>query len=195
MARSAANDPLEKFRFIMSWSEGTSSEPTALVRAGFHDVQMPKRTTTKGTYREGNDIDVPQVFPGLSSMEDVVLSRGVISAVATNFAAATELYRWMSAVHKPGTGIAGYVGAGTSTSAPAAARGLNSYRTEITISMLDRQGAVVRRWRLYQAWPTNFTPGSDLNAAEDGDKSMESLTLCFEDFQELSAPAGAAITF
>lgn len=186
MARSAANDPLEKFRFVLSWSEGTSSEPTALVRAGFHDAQMPKRSTTKGTYREGNDIDVPQLFPGLSSMEDVVLSRGLVgNADGTQ---ANEMYKWMSAVHNPSSGHTSNDDARNSTSAS------NLFRKDVTITMLDRAGAPARRWVLYQAFPVNFAPGSDLNAAEDSDKSVESLTLAYEDFQEvtLAAPEAAA---
>lgn len=178
MARSAANDPLEKFRFVLSWSEGTSSEPTALVRAGFHDAQMPKRTTTKGTYREGNDIDVPQLFPGLSSMEDVVLSRGLVGNVGGE--GANEMYKWMSAVHNPSTGHTSNDDARNAQSAS------NVFRKDVTITMLDRTGAPARRWMLYQAFPVNFTPGSDLNAAEDSDKSVEALTLAYEDFQEVT---------
>lgn len=185
MARSAANDPLEKFRFIVSWSESTDSEPTALVRAGFHDVQMPKRSTTKGTYREGNDIDVPQVFPGLSSMEDVVLSRGVVGNV--DGLASNEMYKWMSAVHNPSAGHGSNDEVRDSSSAS------NLFRKDVTITMLDRAGAPARSWILYQAFPINFVSGSDLNAAEDSDKSIESLTLAYEDFQEVALVTPVAV--
>jgi phage tail-like protein len=182
MARSAASDPLEKFRFIIEWSTGT--EKTALVRAGFHDVQMPKRTTTKGTYREGNDIDVPQLFPGLSSMEDVVMSRGLVPYSSTS----NELYQWMSSVHNPSAGHATNDDVRDETSAS------NEFRKDVTIKMLTRDNKVARQWVLYNAFPVNFVAGSDLNAAEDGDKSLESLTLAYEDFKELETtetkPAG-----
>ena len=36
----------------------------------------------------------------------------------------------------------------------------------------------------YNAFPVNFTPSSDLNAGEDGEKAMEQLTLAYEDFRE-----------
>lgn len=175
MARSCTVDPLEKFRFAVSWTAGNGSESTALVRLGFHDIQMPKRSTTKITYREGIDPDINQLAPGLSSMEDVVMSRGVIITDANN-----ELYKWVSAVHNPTTGHVGR----EALSARAANAASSEFRKDVTIQMLDREGNVARQWTLFQAWPSNFVPGSDLNASEDGEKSMESLTLSYEDFRE-----------
>jgi len=182
MARSSKVDPLEKFRFAISWSSSGDSEKTALVRLGFHDVQMPKRATTKISYREGIDPDINQLAPGLSTMEDVVMSRGVIIEDAND-----EFYKWMSAVHNPTTG---HVGREALSARPANAAAAN-YRKDVTIQMLDREGNVARQWTLYNAWPSNFVPASDLNAGEDGDKAMEQLTLSYEDFKE-EDPGGSA---
>lgn len=190
MARSASNDPLEKFRFTISWTFSadpiTGDESTQLVHAGFHDVQMPKRTTTKGTYREGNDIDVPQLFPGLSSMEDVVMSRGLVPN-ATGTSTQVEMYKWMSSVHKPSVGHSSNDDIRPSDSAK------NVFRKTVTITMLGRDGTAARRWKLYEAFPVHFTPGSDLNAAEDSDKSIEQLTLAYEDFQEVNVNTDIAL--
>lgn len=176
MARSAKVDPLEKFRFAVSWSAGNGSEGTALVRMGFHDIQMPKRSTTKVTYREGIDPDISQVSAGLSSMEDIVMNRGVIIEDANS-----EFYKWISAVHKP---TAGHVGREALNARGKA--GLNDYKKDLTIQLLDREGNVARQWVIHNAFPINFVPGSDLNAGEDGEKSMESLTIAYEDFKELT---------
>ena len=177
MARTAASDPLEKFRFLVSiaYKDKNDTEVT-WSRAGFHDVQMPKRTTSKIMYREGHFPDISSLSAGLSTMEDIVLSRGVITETNSDF------YKWISAVHAPtaGFGDADFKGA-TST---AGAKNSSSYRADVTITMLDRSGTSVRIWKVYNAFPTHFVPGSDLNAAEDGEKSMESLTLAYEDFQE-----------
>ena len=175
MARSSTVDPLERFRFKVSWSSDGSSESTALVRLGFHDVQMPKRSTSKISYREGIDPDINQLAAGLSSMEDVTMSRGVIIADAND-----ELYKWMSAVHNP---TSGHVGREALGGRPAQAAAAN-YKKDVTIQLLDREGNVARQWTLFNAFPTNFVPSSDLNAGEDGDKAMESLTLAYEDFKE-----------
>lgn len=175
MARSSVVDPLEKFRFAVSWTAGDGSEGSSLVRLGFHDIQMPKRSTTKINYREGIDPDINQLSPGLSSMEDIVMSRGLIIEDANN-----EFYKWMTSVHRPTSGHISRAALAARNPDAAAAE----YRKDVTIQMLDREGNAVRQWTLYQAWPMNFVPGSDLNAGEDGEKSLEQLTLAYEDFRE-----------
>jgi phage tail-like protein len=144
---------------------------------------MPKRATTAIAYREGIDPDINSQSAGLSSMEDVVMSRGVIITDAND-----ELYKWMSAIHNPSTGLVGR----EALSARPANTGANKYRKDVTIQMLDREGNVARQWTLYNAWPSNFVPGSDLNAGEDGDKSLEQLTLKYEDFREENPGAATA---
>lgn len=182
MARSAINDPLEKFRFLVDFVLPDGSVP---VRTGFHDIQMPKRTTSKILYREGADADVNSVSAGLHTMEDVVMNRG---SLANDGAIANDFLKWASAVHNPTTGQTSYV---TPT---VTASGANAYRAEVTIKMLDREGQVVRKWKLHQAFPTSFIPGSDLNAGEDGEKSLESMTLAYEDFQEIQVVAPGSET-
>lgn len=175
MARSSIVDPLEKFRFAVSWSTDGDSEGTAIVRLGFHDFQMPKRNTNEINYREGIDPDINQKAAGLSSMENVTMSRGVIIEDANN-----EFYKWVSAVHNPTSGHEGRESLAARRSDAAAA----NYRKDVTVQMLDREGNVARQWTLFNTFPIQFTPGSDLNAGEDGEKSMESLTLTYEDFTE-----------
>jgi len=182
MARSSTADPLERFRFTLNWSADASSEGTAAA-AGFHDIQMPKRSTNVGNYREGIDADINQLFAGLSTMDPITLSRGLLALNDAN----NQLYKWMSAVHNPSAAVPG----GTARPANAAAA---DYRKDVTITMLDREGGIARRWKLYNAWPSNFVPGSDLDASEDGDKSLESLTLSYEDFQEVKAAGTPAVS-
>lgn len=167
MARTSAQDPLEKFRFLVIWDNGQT-------RAGFHDCQLPKRTTTSIGYREGTFADASQYSAGLNTFEDVVLSRGVISAAVE---AKGDMYNWITQIHNPATNP------GTVSAGPT---GGDVYRKDITIVMLDRDANYARAWKLYQCFPSHFVPGSDLSAAEDGDKSMESLTLKYEDFAELA---------
>lgn len=188
MARSSTLDPLEKFRFLVDFSlpAPAAGPAVAVLRCGFHDIQMPKRSTNKVLYREGHEAAINSKSAGLSEFEDVVMTRGLIGA---DGATANDFLKWAKAVHAPGAGNAGYGAA--EGSAAATTQASNDYRGDVTIQMLDRAGTIVRAWKLHQAWPTNFVPGSDLNAGEDGEKSMESLTLCYEDFQELAVAAGA----
>ena len=201
MARSSTTDVLEKFRYIVSFSATGSDDPTDMGRAGFYTVQMPKSTTTKIQYREGNDPDIYSLSAGLTTMEDITLEQGLLIASAQSAspgnARLSPMYKWMSAVQGKTAGIDGYDGAsgkragvaGTTQVAGTPVAGPNSgekYRKTITISVLDRTGKVARKYELYNAFPVAFAPGSDLAAGEDGDKMLQSITLGYEDFKEIA---------
>jgi phage tail-like protein len=187
MARCSSYDPLEKFRFRLSWTNSDGSETTPSPRAGFHDAQLPKRATTSIIYREGIDPDINQKSAGLSNMEDITLSRGLLPGrTSDGNAPQRDLYLWMSAVHKPTSGH--FKRAGHPGRLPDSAA--NKYKKDVTIEMLDREGSVARKWVVYNAWPSNFVPGSDLDASDDGEKSLESLTLSYEDFKEIDVISG-----
>jgi len=186
MARSANADALEKFRFLVTWTNNGEDDATPLIRLGFHDAQLPKRATNVITYREGVDPDISLKSPGLSTFEDVVLGRGLLAYAQS--VAGREFYEWMKSVHNPTSGLKKRDAADLARASDAAS---NNFRKDVTIKMLDREGVTVRQWTLYQAWPTNFVPGSDLDAGEDGEKSIEQLTLAYEDFKE-EDPSGAA---
>lgn len=184
MAKSAVQDPLEKFRFLISFiGEG---EATSQDRCGFFSAQMPKRATNKITYREGDDPDIFSQSAGLSTFEDILLERGVIPYSQNGSA----LYQWMSANHKPGNvpkgpGVKGNVSTRPSDEAS------NNYRKDIKITVLDRSGNPAKVYEIYNAFVVNFVPGSDLNAGEDGEKLMESITLAYDDFKEKNPSTGA----
>ena len=183
MARAADNDPLEKFRFQVAL---TLPDSLTQLRAGFHDVQMPKRSTSKIMYREGDHPDISMISAGLNSMEDIVMSRGLLAKErvtgADSSTSGDDFYRWMSKVHNPTAGVNVL---GVATPNPVGPSGKNDYRATISISMLNREGQVARKWELYNCIPVNFVPGSDLNASEDGEKSIQSLTIAYEDFKEV----------
>lgn len=200
MARSATVDTIEKFRFGVVWLSpagtpgaleinGNSVDNTALLqsselaKAGFHDVQMPKRTTNKIQYREGNDPDIYSVSAGLTTMEDIVLSRGLVSS--TTF---REIEDWAHLVHASGDTTSTLTYNQSRSKRPT---GSNDYRKEVLIFMFNRDGSVARAWKLYNAFPVSYVPGSDLNASEDGEKSLEQLTLAYEDFHQLTVTGGA----
>lgn len=168
MARSAKVDALEKFRFTVSFD--------GLTRAGFHDVSSPKKTTNKGTYREGNAPDNMQLFAGISQMEDVVMSRGV----TTN----QDFYEWSKLVFDPEKLPSGQPNVQGSGVVPLGSS--MDYRKDLTITLWHRDGKPAKQWVLYNAFPISFEPGSDMNATEDGEKSMEKLTVGYESFVELS---------
>jgi len=191
MARSSIKDTLEKFRFGMAWgaiptttTQVAGGTPTSIInlsalgKAGFHDMQLPKRTTNKIMYREGNDPDISSISAGLSTMEDIVLSRGVLASES----AFKEMYAWAQLVHSSNdtTSALGY-----NLNKTKLATGNEAYRKDVWIWMYTRTGTIAKAWKLFNAFPVSFVPGSDLNASEDGEKSLEQLTLTYEDFMEV----------
>lgn len=196
MSRSATQDPLEKFRFAVNWGADTTDEldvngaeqplTSPVAKAGFHDVQIPKRSTTKVAYREGVDPDVSSQSAGLTSMEDIVLSKGLVPDAA-DFA---EFSAWVAQVHSGGDTTA-KLDATVDRARPKT--GALVYRKDVTIWMYNRSGEIKRVWKLYNAFPVNYVPGSDMSADDDGEKSLESLTLGYEDFIEILPGAGGTI--
>src|SRR5690606_25307965 len=152
MARSATVDALEKFRFLVEFlSPVGAGEATPQDRAGFFEVGMPKRSTNKIQYREGDDPDIFSLSAGLSTMEDITLTRGLIKFASNGSA----LYRWMSAVHKPGNLPPSYSNK-SATKFRAADEAKSEYRKDIKITILDRAGNPARVYELYNAFPVNF---------------------------------------
>jgi phage tail-like protein len=191
MARSSSADVLEKFRFGVTWlvpgAEVTELDVdgksivvsnTINLKAGFHDVQMPKRNTNVVQYREGLDPDIYSKSAGLSTMEDIVLSRGLIK----DGDAFSEFAAWATQVHSSGSTDTRLAYNRDKTKL---ATGDDVYRKDVLIFMFDRVGDVARAWTLYNAFPVGYVSGSDLSASEDGEKSLEQLTLAYEDFLEV----------
>jgi phage tail-like protein len=181
MARAADNDPLEKFRFQVS----VSFTSGGFSRLGFHDIQMPKRSTNKIMYREGHQPDVSMLSSGLSSFEDITMSRGILAKEAIGLTGQDDFRAWASRVLPQGV----LAKADLSQASSPTEYGVNEYRAEVTVTMLSREGKPARTWKLYNCFPTNYVPGSDLNASEDGEKSIQTLTLAYENFEEITPPA------
>lgn len=170
MARTSSKDPLDKFRFkvtILSAATGVTGV------SGFATVQLPKRTTSKISYREGIDQDIQFNSAGISTMEDIVLTKGITTG-------SSFFYDWVKTVHKATAG-----NPNTAYEPADATLDRNSYRCDLQIEMLNRQGVAQKTWKVYNAFPVQFTPGSDLDASADDSKSIASLTLAYDDFEEV----------
>lgn len=202
MARSSTNDPLEKFRFEIYFlissndleegveikdkdgkvlDKGTVTQGTAL---GFMSVQMPKITTNKISYREGDNlINVSSLSPGLSSTEDIALTKGIIKGPASSL-----FYTWASSIHGGGDTTADFNYLDTQDKSSITENVFQ--RKHIRIVMKDRTGKPARAWDVYNAFPVQFTPGSDLDATADDAKAIESLTIAYESFNERTVTDG-----
>ena len=193
MARSAANDPLEKFRFritiltldpslvgaVETLSSATSSSfsnPTLRVftRAGFNKVTTPKVTVKEINYRENIDNTRFIKVPGLSNYEPITLSRGVTGN--------RDLYDWYRLVNEE---IAFLATAGELTrDAQYTIPQSEYYRKDVVIEVLNREAKPIKAYYLFNCWPTGYSPGNNLDAQAE-EKLVEELTLTYEFFLEL----------
>ena len=194
MARSSNSDPVEKFRFRvtvisldlnvtsgletvagLSGGGGFFKENLAVFsRAGFSSVSLPKANVGEITYRENIDNLRSIKVPGLVKYDPVILTRGV----TTN----RDMYDWYRLVNQD-LALLSVAGELTKDVQFSPAQSEN-FRKDVIIEVLDRAGNPSKAWYLFNAWPTVYAPGNDLNASSE-EKLIESLTLTYEYFLEL----------
>lgn len=194
MARPSSKDPLEKFRFRvtvialdlsvtggldtvagLSGSGNFFKEKFAVVaRAGFSQVSLPKASIGEITYRENIDNQRSSKIPGLVKFDPVTLSRGVTES--------RDLYDWYRLVNDELALLS--VANELSRDSSKVPLQSDNFRKDVIIEVLDRQGEPTKAWYLFNAWPTVYAPGNDLDASSE-EKLIESITLTYEHFLEL----------
>lgn len=205
MARSAVQDPVEKYRFrvtvisidlsLSALADGVgavgNNQFGVITRAGFSSVGLPKVNVKTINYRE--NIDNPRFLkmPGLVTYDPITLSRGVTGS--------KDLYDWYRLVNDEMAlmAVAQELGRDSRFSPKQSAR----FRKDVIIEVLGRdegvgstpglfgedQGSseaqVVKGWMLFNAFPVGYKGGNDLDALTE-DKLIEEMTLDYEMFIE-----------
>ena len=197
MARSATEDPIEKFRFRFSvisfdLNAGSLIETAAnagflntsvdgrslfklLSRSGFSEITLPKSVMKVFTYRENIDAQRFVKNPGLASYEPISLKRGVTKN--------RDLYDWYRLVNEEMAllAVANEL-AGNYKFTPTQS---GHFRRDVVIEVLDRKGEPVKGWYLFNAFPSSYKGGDDLNASAQ-EKLVEEMTLDYEFFLEFA---------
>jgi phage tail-like protein len=173
MARSAIFDPLENFRFRVSFLNTAGQE--TLTKAGFSQAGLPTASTGEITYREGTYRDTMEKSSGLTTYGDITLSRGVTSE--------QDFYSWLQQHKKSASNVRGSDGAFTAADTRPTDDAQNDYRRTIIITILGRDSTPVKRWTLYNAHIAEYVPGDTLDASSEA-KLITSLTLRHEGFEE-----------
>jgi len=183
MARSSTQDPVDKFRFKVSFFEGDQTltswdspgiSQSDIIRSGFSDITLPQSRVKEILYRENLDPNKHRKIAGLVTYEPVILRRGVTKN--------REIYNWYKKVNND---IASLSTANTLVTAfnfPPFLR--TDYRRDLLIESLDRSGETVRAWFIFNAFPLAYRGGDGLNA-QTNEKLLEELTLTYEAFFEL----------
>lgn len=111
------------------------------VVAGVSKVSALKRTTEVVSHREGGDISTPRHSPASSKFEAITLERGITFA--------PEFEAWANLVYSTeGDGAVSLAG----------------LRKDILIEMLNLQGTVVKSYRVFRCWVSEYTALPELDA-------------------------------
>jgi len=114
-------------------------------RAGFMTVSGLEDETETREYREGGDQSSVRKLAGLTSYSPIVLEMG------STFD--TELWNWRQKVKREGA---------------------QGNRKSISIIQQDEARREVKRWQVYEAWPSKFTgPEFDASSSDTAVESVE----------------------
>lgn len=173
MARSASFDPIDNFRFQVSFL-GSDGQET-LTKAGFSQCGLPTASTGEISYREGTYRDTMEKSSGLTAYGDITLSRGVTEE--------QDFYNWLQLHKKSAANVRGSDGAFTAADTRPTDDASNEYRRTIVITVLGRDSQPVKRWTVYNAHIAEYVPGDGLDATSEA-KLISSLTLRHEGYEE-----------
>jgi phage tail-like protein len=133
-------------------------EVEGLGRVGFAKASELSVEVAKVEHWEGGSV-IPTKVPGRLTFSDLTLERGATTD--------RSLYDWLSEVVSISAGFIGL-------SDPA-------YKRSLDLVQLDRDGMTIRRWSIYNAWPTKFVAGDWDNTADE--VLIESVTLTYDYFE------------
>lgn len=150
------SDPLRGFKYQVFLSGNLSFS-----RMGFQSIKGLKMQTKETEYREGGDNLTTRKLPGITKFPNVTLTRGLI--VGDN-----DIWTWASTVF----GVSNF-------SQPSAG---GSFRNNMTINLMNRDGTAARSWTLYNAWVTEYSPG-DFDAEKEA-IFLNTVIICHEGFNE-----------
>jgi phage tail-like protein len=109
--------------------------------AGVSKISSLKRTTELVNHREGGDPSSDRISPGRTKFEPITLERGVTHD--------PEFEKWANLVH--------------STQGDAAIS-LKDFRKDMIIELLNLQGMVVKAYKVYRCWVSEYQALPELDA-------------------------------
>lgn len=148
--RSSIMDPLLTYKFVVSWEVGGSLQ----VVAGVSKIGPLKRTTESVGYAN----EPGPVIPGQTKYAEIELERGIIFDVAFE--------RWANKLWEYG-----------STATLGSEVSLADFRKHLRIDVLNQAGQIVRRYDVFNCWPSALTLLPELDAGAAGSIALESMTL------------------
>lgn len=140
-------DPYKNFNFRVKWD---GQYIPAVTR-----VSGLLRTTSVIENREGGELTTSNKSAGLTQFEPITIERGLTDDPAFE--------QWANLVWQHGAAF----GAESS---------LNEFRKNIYIELYNEAGQLVRAYKVYRCWPSEYRPFSQLDANQ-AEVLIESITL------------------
>lgn len=117
--------------------------------AGFAEATIPDSTTDPVDYREGNEATRQRKLSGLTKYGNITLKKGITDSM--------DLYKWKLAVEQ---------------------KGALSNRKNLSLILIDEEGAEKAQWDIVEAWPTKYSPSGF--SAKANEVLIETLELVHE---------------
>jgi phage tail-like protein len=140
-------DPYKNFKFRVRWD--------AREVAGVSYVSGLTRITDVLEYRVGADRSTVRRSPGVTRFAPIVLMRGITHD--------PDFEDWANKVWNPRGPVAGEVA-------------LKNFRKDIVIDLHNEAGQLVKSYRVYRCWPSQYSALPELDA-NDGAVAIETLVL------------------
>jgi len=130
-------------------------EIDGITTAAFSEATIPDSSTDAVDYREGTDPTSQRKLSGLTKFGNVTLKKGLTDEL--------KIYKWRESVEQSGAAKA---------------------RKNISLILIDEEGADKARWNIIEAWPTKYDP-SDFSA-KGNEVIIETLELVHEGIKRVS---------
>jgi phage tail-like protein len=128
-------DPYKNFKFRVKWD--------GRYIAAVSRVTGLKRTTEVVEHREGGDPSTSRKSPGRSEFEAITLERGLTQDSAFE--------DWANLVWRLGASFGSELA-------------LNEFRKDISIELYNEAGQLVRAYKVYRCWPSEYRALPDLDS-------------------------------
>ncbi|MDO8567478.1 MAG: phage tail protein [Dehalococcoidales bacterium] len=135
---------------------------------GISKITCLKRSTDPVAYRDGDDPSSSHLSPGAWRFEPITLERGITHDA--------EFENWANLSHRLG-----------------GAMSLKTFRKDITIELLNEQGVVVKAFKVYRCWVSEYQVLPTLDAGANS-VAIESITLENEGWERDTGVAEPAET-
>jgi len=145
-------------------------------RAAFQKVSGLKKSVEVVEYREGNMPDRMEKFSGMMTYDTLTLERGVSYD--------DDFNTWFKSVCDTSSASSGQ--APPNSGGPDF--GTAAYRKDITINLYNKQAEIVKTYKIFGAWPSEYEIG-DLDATSN-DVLITTLTLQHHGIEETDMLGG-----